>query len=70
MDDADRSSFPVRSKQARVPAAAPGAVEKAVIFVRSLLFALALLAITLPYGVIALLTYPFAAFTRHRIISG
>lgn len=68
MAEADRSAIPVTPKQAA--ALAPGFGAKAVILVRSLLFALAVLAITLPFGVIALLTYPFPAFTRHRIISG
>lgn len=68
MDEADRPGV-----MATVPgplAAEPGAGAKALIFTRSLLFALVVAAITLLFGVIALLTAPFRAMTRHRIISG
>ncbi len=39
------------------------------VFLRSCLFALFELLITPPFAVIALLTFPFGAFTRYRIIS-
>jgi 1-acyl-sn-glycerol-3-phosphate acyltransferase len=39
-------------------------------FIRSLLFALALVILTPPYSVVALMTFPLPAHTRYRIISG
>ena len=39
-------------------------------YVRSLLFALALCLVTPPYALFALLTFPFPRMTRYRLISG
>ena len=38
--------------------------------VRSMLFALALVAVTPPYALIALATFPLPRLVRYRIISG
>jgi 1-acyl-sn-glycerol-3-phosphate acyltransferase len=44
--------------------------DRAVTFLRSALFALALVAVTLPYGLAALLTFPLPRMTRYRFIRG
>src|SRR3954465_10600168 len=37
---------------------------------RSLVFAVALMILTPPYSIVALMTFPLPAFVRYRIISG
>jgi 1-acyl-sn-glycerol-3-phosphate acyltransferase len=40
------------------------------IALRSVLFAAALVIVTLPYAVLSVLTFPLARMTRYRVISG